>query len=62
MLGKNVDEQIPIENLPVGFYEVFVVDNLKEKRVVTSDELYDEFYTVRRNGLSKKVDIVLIKT
>jgi N-acetylmuramoyl-L-alanine amidase len=58
MLGKNVDEQIPIENLPQGFYEVFVVDNLKEKRLITSIELYDEFYTVRRNGLSKKVDIV----
>jgi len=58
MLGKNVDEQIPIENLPGGFYEVFVVDNLKEKRLVTSEELYDEFYTVRRDGVSKKVDII----
>lgn len=58
MLGKNADEQIPLENLPVGFYEVFVVDSLKEKRVITSDQLYDEFYTVRRNGTSKKVDLV----
>lgn len=58
MLGKNVDEQIPLENLPVGFYEVFVVDSLKEKRLITSSELYDEFYTVRRNGLSKKINLI----
>lgn len=61
MLGKNVDEQIPLENLPDGFYEIFVVDSLKEKRLVTSGELYDEFYTVRRNGLSKKIDLVADK-
>ena len=61
MLGMNVDEQIPLENLPDGFYEIFVVDSLKEKRLVTSGELYDEFYTVRRNGLSKKIDLVADK-
>jgi N-acetylmuramoyl-L-alanine amidase len=61
ILGKNVDEQIPLENLPDGFYEIFVVDSLKEKRLVTSGELYDEFYTVRRNGLSKKIDLVADK-
>ncbi len=58
MLGKNADEQIPLENLPIGFYEVFIVDSLKEKRLIATNELYDEFFTVRRNGLYKKVDIV----
>lgn len=58
MLGKNVDEHIPLENLPSGFYEVFVVDSLKEKRLVTPSELYDEFYTVRRNGLNKKINLI----
>lgn len=58
MLGKNVDEQIPLAYLPVGIYEIFVVDSLKEKRLITSNELYDEFYTVRRNGLSKKIDLI----
>lgn len=58
MLGKNVDEHIPLENLPSGFYEVFVVDSLKEKRLVTLSELYDEFYTVRRNGLNKKINLI----
>lgn len=58
MLGKNADEQIPLENLPNGFYELFVVDSLKEKRLITSSELYDEFYTVRRNGLNKKIDLI----
>ena len=59
MLGKNADEQIPLENLPIGFYEVFIVDSLKEKRLIATNELYDEFFTVRRNGLYKKVDIGL---
>lgn len=58
MLGKNADEHIPLENLPNGFYELFVVDSLKEKRLITSSELYDEFYTVRRNGLNKKIDLI----
>lgn len=58
MLGRNVDEQIPLAYLPVGIYEIFVVDSLKEKRLITSNELYDEFYTVRRNGLSKKIDLI----
>jgi len=58
MLGRNVDEHIPLENLPSGFYEVFVVDSLKEKRLVTTSELYDEFYTIRRNGLNKKINLI----
>ncbi len=58
MLGKNADEQIPLENLPSGFYEVFVVDSLKEKRLITIDELYDEFYTVRRNGVSHRINLI----
>lgn len=58
MLGKNVDEQIPLEYLPVGLYEIFVVDSLKEKRLITSNEVYDEFYTVRRNGLSNKINLI----
>ncbi len=58
MLGRNADEQIPLENLPNGFYEVFIVDNLIEKRLVTENELYDVFYTVRRNGVSKRIDLI----
>lgn len=58
MLGRNADEQIPLENLPNGFYEVFIVDNLIEKRLVSEAELYDVFYTVRRNGASKRIDLI----
>lgn len=58
MLGRNVDEQIPLENLPNGFYEVFIVDNLVEKRLVSEDELYDVFYTVRRDGFGKRIDLI----
>jgi len=53
-----VDEQIPLENLPNGFYEVFIVDNLIEKRLVSENELYDVFYTVRRNHVSKRIDLI----
>ena len=58
MLGRNADEQIPLENLPNGFYEVFIVDNLIEKRLVSENELYDVFYTVRRNGAGKRIDLI----
>ena len=58
MLGRNADEQIPLENLPNGFYEIFIVDNLVEKRLVSENELYDYFYTVRRNGSSKRIDLI----
>ena len=58
MLGRNADEQIPLENLPNGFYELFIVDNLIEKRLVSEAELYDVFYTIRRGGSSKRVDLI----
>ncbi len=58
MLDSLIDGQIPLENLPNGFYELFVVDQLIKKRLIASEQIYDYFYTIRRNGTSKRIDIV----
>ena len=58
MLDRPIDAQIPLENLPQGFYEVFIVDQLIEKRLIMEEQLYDVFYTVRRFGQSMRIDLV----
>jgi N-acetylmuramoyl-L-alanine amidase len=58
MLDSMVDGQIPLENLPEGFYELFIVDQLIEKRLIASEQIYDYFYTLRRDGTHHRIDIV----
>jgi N-acetylmuramoyl-L-alanine amidase len=58
MLDSLVDGQIPLENLPIGFYEMFIIDQLIEKRLIATEQIYDYFHTIRRNGSSKRIDIV----
>jgi N-acetylmuramoyl-L-alanine amidase len=58
LLDRNIDGQIPLENLSEGFYEVFIVDQLVEKRLIMREQLYDVFYTVRRGGFSTRIDLV----
>jgi len=62
MMEGNIDRQIPLDALDEGFYEVFVLDNLVKTRLVSSDVIYDEFYTIRRNnGLGKEVEVIADK-
>ena len=62
MMESLIDRQIPLDALPVGFYEVFVMENLVKTRLISSEVLYDQFYTVRRNnGLGKDVQVVADK-
>lgn len=58
LLDRNIDGQIPLENLSEGFYEVFIVDQLVEKRLIMRQQLYDVFYTVRRGGFTTRIDLV----
>jgi N-acetylmuramoyl-L-alanine amidase len=63
MMESNIDRQIPLDSLPQGFYEVYVMENLVKTRVVSQDAFYDEFYTIRRhNGLGMEVEIVADKS
>lgn len=60
MLESYVDNQIPLELLPNGFYEVYIVDNLIQKRVVSNSEINELFYPVKRNQNSKTVEILAL--
>ena len=62
MMESNIDRQIPLDTLPQGFYEVYVMENLVKTRLVSQAVFYDEFYTIRRNnGLGMEVNIVADK-
>jgi len=58
VLERGIDGQIPLEQLEEGFYEVYITDNLLEKRVFSNSIFYDTFYTVRRNGFANRIDVV----
>lgn len=57
MLEGNIDGQIPLELLPNGFYEVYIIDNLIQKRVISSLDIEDIFYPVNRNNQGKTIEI-----
>lgn len=62
MLEKTIDGKIPLELLPDGFYEIFVVEDLERKRLYSTDTLSDIFYPVRRQENLKKVTLIADKT
>lgn len=61
MMENNIDGQIPLELLPNGFYEVYIVDNLISKRVVSTIEIEEVFYPVNRDQLGKTIQIIASK-
>lgn len=58
LLGSEVDKQIPIYELPVGVYEVFVSSLLKNERIYMPEEVNESFYTVTRGGINHKVTLI----
>lgn len=58
MLEGNIDGQIPLELLPNGFYEVYIIDNLIQKRVISSLDIEDIFYPVNRNNQGKTIEVL----
>ncbi len=59
LLESYIDRQIPLDTLPEGFYELFVLENLTKKRLVAPTTLYDEFFTLRRhNGQGMDIDLM----
>lgn len=61
MMENNIDGQIPLELLPNGFYEVYIVDNLISKRVISNIEIEEVFYPVNRDQLGKTIQIIASK-
>ncbi len=62
ILEKQVDGQIPVENLEVGFYSVLMLEDIDTYHLYFEDEVYDEFYTVTRNETNKKITLMADKT
>ncbi len=58
MMEKQADGQIPLEDLDPGFYQVYIMEDLKEKKVVSQQKLNDVFYTVTRNGTNHKIELI----
>ena len=58
MMEKNADGQIPLEDLDEGFYQVFIMQDLKEKQLVSHEKLHDTFYTVTRENTNKKIELI----
>ncbi|TFG81612.1 MAG: N-acetylmuramoyl-L-alanine amidase [Erysipelotrichales bacterium] len=59
LLEGKADGMIPMENLSPGFYEVFVVQDLISKRMISTEKVSASFNTIRRvEGIGKTVDLV----
>ena len=58
MMEKNADGQIPLEDLDEGFYQVFILQDLKEKQVYTEEKIRDSFYTVTRDNTNRKIELI----
>lgn len=60
-IEDTVDHQLALGELDNGFYEVYLVYNLQDQRIAASDVIRDEFHTITRNNVTKKVEIIADK-
>lgn len=58
VIRNTIDSQIMLHNIKKGYYEVFVVENLKEKRVVFQGNSSDSITTIHRNNANLKVELL----
>lgn len=57
VLEQYADRKIAVEELSVGYYEVYIQENLMKKRVVWDSFVKDSTRSVVRNGKQKKVTL-----
>lgn len=62
MLEKNIDGQIPLELLPEGFYELYIVEDLQRKRLVSMEDVYLNFYPIARENEALEVTLLAQNT
>lgn len=62
MLEKNIDGQIPLELLPEGFYELYIVEDLKRKRLVSNEDVLLNFYPIARENEALEVTLLAQNT
>lgn len=60
-LSNTFDRQISLQEIPTGFYEVYVVNNLENYRMTSNEEFRDSFHTITRNNMTKKIDVIATK-
>lgn len=58
VIRSTIDSQIVLNNLTAGFYEVYVVEDLIEKRAVFSGNVNDRITTLARNGKRYEVNLL----
>lgn len=57
-LGATIDSQIPVESLSEGYYAVYVSQDLDKARVISTEIIEDTFFSVRREGITKKIKLL----
>ena len=61
-LENTLDQKLLLDSIPVGFYEVGIIENLEYKRLVFEEKLSDnQFYTAKRDGKVKKIQLIANK-
>ena len=61
-LENTLDQKLLLDSVPVGFYEVGIIENLEYKRLIFEEALKENtFYTAKRNGTVKKVQLIANK-
>ena len=58
-MENTIDQKLVLDEIPEGFYEVFIMDNLVKKRVVF-DRVLDEneFFTAKRNNKVNRISLI----
>lgn len=58
MIERNVDGQLPLEDLPHGFYEIYIMHNLARHRLFAPQLMDERFTTIRRGEDTKQVRLL----
>lgn len=58
VVDRKVDRKILLGHIEAGFYEVYLVEDLKEKRLYSSEEIFHTTHTVTRDETNKRVELI----
>lgn len=61
VLGSTIDRQVLFNRLESGYYEIYVIENLVEKRVVFNEATQDTLKTIVRDGKRYQVSLIADK-
>ncbi|WP_342621370.1 N-acetylmuramoyl-L-alanine amidase [Erysipelothrix sp. P66] len=61
MMNVDLDNKIPMEMLEDGFYQIKILEGLKQLSLRSDNKIDDVFYSVSKDGYSKKIRIIADK-